>query len=203
LYAMLDNQCGVILFDGDAYAVDIGSEGSVASATVTPMNMSRNRAIRFRQAMARLFGRKPITTRADIIKWMLQEAARLRALPPPPGDGNRTGLGSVDLDGENLTRADLRDQDLCRQDLRGRDFKNASFIGADLRGADLRGADLRGADLRGADLRRADLSGADLRGADLRRADLSGADLSGADLRDANLRDANLSGANLCGALAE
>jgi hypothetical protein len=72
--------------------------------------------------------------------------------------------------------------------------------GQGLRGADLREADLLGADLSGADLSHSDLSGADLSRANLFHADLTGAKLFHADLFGANLRGADLTAANLQGA---
>jgi hypothetical protein len=128
----------------------------------------------------------------------------------------------LDLNGANLSRADLRGVDLPGADLRRAVLRGAdlsaepfklSFFGVEtqttfsffisktnLAGADLRRADLRGADLRGAVLRGANLSAAILREANLLQADLSEADLSEANLLRANLRGANLRGANLRGA---
>ena len=65
---------------------------------------------------------------------------------------------------------------------------------ADLYGVFLRGANLRDANLTGANLIRANLTAVDLRGANL-----SGANLSGGNLYKANLQDADLTNTNLHG----
>jgi hypothetical protein len=72
-------------------------------------------------------------------------------------------------------------------DLSGADLDGANLSGADLRWADLSGANLVEANLTGADLSLADLYGAILEGADLSGADLFGAIFEGADLSGANL----------------
>lgn len=77
--------------------------------------------------------------------------------------------------------------------------ERANLNGADLTHANLEYADLSGADLRGANLTSADLSGAILTNADLRRADLKGASLVRADLRDARLEYADLNDVDLRG----
>lgn len=95
-----------------------------------------------------------------------------------------------DLNGIDLSRAQL-----ARIYLPGR-----AMVAADLSGADLRGAKLQFADLRFALLRGTVLRGADLRGATLAGADLTGADLHGALLDDADISDAELDGADIAGA---
>ena len=72
----------------------------------------------------------------------------------------KNGEVLIEVQGETLCGADLREAVLYGANLRG-----AVLYGASLRGAKLRGADLYGADLREADLREADLYGASLRGA--------------------------------------
>ncbi len=72
--------------------------------------------------------------------------------------------------------------DLVLFEVEGENLSRANLRGANLRDANLRYANLRYADLRGANLRYADLSGAHLRDADLRDANLSGANLRDADL---------------------
>ncbi|EAE9782474.1 pentapeptide repeat-containing protein [Listeria monocytogenes] len=78
----------------------------------------------------------------------------------------------------------LRDGHGERADLNGADLSGANLRRADLSGADLNGANLNGADLNGADLNGANLNGADLSYANLRRADLSYANLNWINWRD-------------------
>ena len=93
---------------------------------------------------------------------------------------NEVDLYGADLRGANLSKATLYRANLYSADLRGANLCKVNFYRADLGGADLSGANLRGANLRGANLR-----GADLRGVDLSETRLIGVDLSGADLRGA------------------
>ena len=96
--------------------------------------------------------------------------------------GSKADLNGADLSKANLSRADLSGADLRRANLSRADLSGANLRWADLSKADLSGANLSRANLRGADLSEVDLSEADLRGAYLREADLSRADLSRADL---------------------
>ncbi len=82
----------------------------------------------------------------------------------------------------------------------GCNLEGANLSRADLIEANLKGAQLYAADLSHSNLRRANLQGADLRNADLRVANLPGANLQDADLRGANLQGANLIRANVTGA---
>jgi uncharacterized protein YjbI with pentapeptide repeats len=91
--------------------------------------------------------------------------------------GKRANLEGTDLSGANLCQANLF---------------NANLSGADLSGADLRKAILYRANLRDANLNRADLRKAILVESNLYRANLEGANLVGADLEMANLREAIL-----------
>lgn len=123
--------------------------------------------------------------------------AGLRRPGVPEG---RIDLRGIDLRGEDLAAARLRNVDLSGADLRGCDFSCAALQGVDLSRADLRGTRLRGASLRGARL-----LGADLRQADLTDAELCGAALAGARLGEARLHrtrlwDVDLSQADLTGA---
>jgi hypothetical protein len=103
----------------------------------------------------------------------------------------------AELQGANLSGADLKEANLQGAGLEGADLREANLQGADLEGASLSGTDLKEANLQEANLQGADLEGADLEGADLSGADLSGADLERADLEEANLQGASLEGAKL------
>jgi uncharacterized protein YjbI with pentapeptide repeats len=102
-----------------------------------------------------------------------------------------------DLNGADLTDADLGENILDLDTRRAADLSGAKLQGADLSGAKLQGADLSRADLSGAFLSWADLLRADLREADLTDADFELADLTGADLTDADLSRAHFNEADL------
>ncbi|GGL73882.1 pentapeptide repeat-containing protein [Wenxinia marina] len=135
-----------------------------------------------------------------------QTVAVLSLLPPEQAGRVVRFLAAIgrldefagEMEGIDLTRADLSDLQMS-----GIDLEDAALSGADLEGADLEGADLSGADLTGADLdfavlRDADLSGAALAGALMRGTDLRGADLRGAiDLRTGDLAAACTDAATL------
>ena len=109
-------------------------------------------------------------------------------------------LRGVDLDGANLSQADL-----SRTDLTGANLSQTILDGANLEGArldytNLRRINLSGANLSEASLDEANLSGANLEGANLFRANLFRANLEGAGLGNANLYEVNLSAAYLSGA---
>ncbi len=106
-------------------------------------------------------------------------------------------LDGAELSGANLVGANLGAADLGAANLSGADLREASLGGAELSGADLREASLSQASLSRASLSRADLSRANLSGADLIVASLNEAELSGANLREADLSEAELSGASL------
>ncbi len=114
----------------------------------------------------------------------------------------RADLSGKDLSGMNFYMAHLTKANLSEANLAGAELGKSDLKGADLRGAKLAesilyGANLEDANLRGARLSNADLRGANLNGADLREADFGLADLSTADLRGANLREAKLVGTRL------
>ncbi len=98
----------------------------------------------------------------------------------------------IDLDGANLSKANLRDTILQKVI-----FRRTNLSEADLQGCLLSDANLFDADLHRANLNKADLSGVCLIKADLRGAVLIGALMLGANLTKADLRKANLSGAYL------
>lgn len=93
-------------------------------------------------------------------------------------DGRRD-FSWADLQGVNLTAAQLPAINLYR----------ANLAGANLAGADLTGANLFKANLAGANLTNVQLSGANLRKADLREAQFDPAQLQQADLRGAILAE--------------
>ena len=87
---------------------------------------------------------------------------------------------------------------LREANLQGANLSWANLQGAYLRNANLQGADLVWANLQGANLREANLQGADLQCANLQDAELAGgANLQGAKLSRANLQNADLRGAKL------
>ena len=102
----------------------------------------------------------------------------------------------------DLRLADLSETGMRLANLEGVDLSGANLYITILTGAKLKGADLHGANLERAFLNEADLNGAILKGANLnttrmRQADLTGADLTGVDLTDADLTDADLTDADL------
>lgn len=95
-----------------------------------------------------------------------------------------------DLEGVNLSKANLCSVNLTRAFLQGTNLTEAKLSGADLTGADLWGANLTEANLTEADLTRAKLGDANLQ-----EANLWGADLTEAKLTEADLEEVNLTGA--------
>ncbi len=79
----------------------------------------------------------------------------------------------------------------------GADLQGADLSFADLRTAALANADLRLANLWFTQLRDADLAGANLSGSDIWQGDFSGANLTGAVWVNSSISETNLSGANL------
>jgi uncharacterized protein YjbI with pentapeptide repeats len=106
-------------------------------------------------------------------------------------------LNGVDLSGANLAYVNLKGAKLSGVNLSHANLSNADMEGVNLYKANLYLAGLRSANLHDADLGRVNLSYADLTYASLRNTNLNGANLTGADLRDADLRDANLTNTNL------
>ena len=84
-------------------------------------------------------------------------------------------LSGIDLEGADLSEAQLAYADLSGTQLAHADLSEAELFNADLTETQLAHADLLDTDLVGADLRGANLNGADLGDADLLRADLSAA----------------------------
>jgi len=109
-------------------------------------------------------------------------------------------LRRANLEGADLTNANLIIADLPSANLAGADLAHATLVGANLAYANLEGADLPSANLAGAVLWAANLEGAYLGDAGLRGADLSLAKLDGAYLEDAGLKNAVLEFAKLKGA---
>jgi uncharacterized protein YjbI with pentapeptide repeats len=106
--------------------------------------------------------------------------------------GCRAVLKGVDLQGANLTDANLRRAILSCTNLYRAQLDRTNLMDADFFGSYLEGADLWRANLQGANLMDANLTKADFEGANLTNAKLQGANLT-----DANLWRANLSGAKL------
>ncbi len=113
-----------------------------------------------------------------------------------------SGLTPLNLNGADLTDADLRRANFCGVRLSGAIFKNANMIGTILTGANLSGADFTGAELSVAEFNDATLTDAiftdvDSRNAFFRRAILIGADLTDADFRFVDFTKANLTNVTL------
>ena len=116
----------------------------------------------------------------------------------------------VETDGMEGRCADIQGADLTNANLTEANLQGADLTNANLRYANLTDADLTNANLQGADLTEAILTDADLTNANLQGAVLTNADLQGAILTNANLRYTNLTGADLdfsawplwCGSLA-
>ena len=87
-------------------------------------------------------------------------------------------LSGIDLEGADLSEAQLAYADLSETQLAHADLSEAELFNADLSETRLAHADLDSTDLDGADLRGADLNGADLGDADLLSADLSTAQVT-------------------------
>jgi uncharacterized protein YjbI with pentapeptide repeats len=100
----------------------------------------------------------------------------------------------VNLNGANLSKANL-----CEANLTSADLNNSNLYLAEMKGAQLIGATIRNADLGGAKLCKANLSGSDIRWSNISEADLSGANLSGAHLEGSNLSETNFEDTNLSG----
>jgi uncharacterized protein YjbI with pentapeptide repeats len=111
-------------------------------------------------------------------------------------------LQNVNLNGANLTDANLKLVRLNKASLKNANLGFANFESANLNKANLEKAhmwssNLKYADLIGANLEKADLSGADLENAKLVGANLRWADLSGAHLKEATCKEADFTKANL------
>ena len=101
------------------------------------------------------------------------------------------GKRIVDLDGADLSKANLLFTELIKADLSRANLSETNLSNTELIEAELSSANLFGADLSNANLREACLHNANLHLANLSDAVLIGADLTGADLFGVNLRDAN------------
>ncbi len=111
----------------------------------------------------------------------------------------RAELQGVNLSGAQLTKANLRDAQLQGANLQGALLKETQLIEADMQGANLSRAILEHTFLSGANLNGANLSGAKIQ-TSLWGVSLCDANLQEADLTEAELFKTNLSGANLRGA---
>ena len=134
--------------------------------------------------------------------WVRSDRKEGRQADLQGADLSTANLREADLQGANLSEADLQRANLFKANLQGADLaganlRRASLIGANLQGAELGGANLQGANLSLANLQGAALFRATLQGADLYDAKLQGAGLSQANLQGADLNDAKLQGADL------
>ena len=111
--------------------------------------------------------------------------------------GERANLDHVNLNGFDLSNANLKRADLCCASLEGANLENADLIEADLSYANLKNANLKGAILNKASLRHANLENANLSKTNLRRTDLRYADLILANLNSSRAEYANLGCADL------
>ncbi len=106
-------------------------------------------------------------------------------------------LTGWDLNGQNLTNAQLNNSTLTQANLSGANLTNAYLGESTLTQANLVGANLTSAQLYFATLNGANLASANLTDAYLGSSALTEANLSGANLSRANLSEADLSEANL------
>jgi hypothetical protein len=102
-----------------------------------------------------------------------------------------------DLAGGKFLGTNLNGTDLSNAQLEDSNFRGAILTDADLSNANLSRCSFRGADLSGAYLEGATLTQVDFRKSSLALANLIGADLQGADLWGATLHNVNLSGAKV------
>jgi uncharacterized protein YjbI with pentapeptide repeats len=105
--------------------------------------------------------------------------------------GRSQNLSDLDLQGQDLTKAYLKDKDLSGANLGQAVMARASLQDSKLVGANLTGATLDAAQLQRADLRYAALGGASLVGAKLNSGNLDAATLTGVDLSKADLSNAS------------
>lgn len=141
------------------------------------------------------------SSKHDNIKNVVEEAvanqvslclANLEGVDLSNADLQYARLGSANLKNANLKRADLGNADLERVDL-----ERSNMYGADLSYANLYGSCLEGSDLRDANLMHANLRNTDLKMADLSAAHLIYTNLMWADLEGANLTEVQLAGAHV------
>lgn len=100
-------------------------------------------------------------------------------------DCNLENCELYDLDPKDTV--DYEGGDLFKSDLRYVKWINANLKGCNLKEAIIKEANFNGANLENADLRNVDLENASLENANLRNANLEGANLKGARLKDSNL----------------
>ena len=97
-------------------------------------------------------------------------------------------------DNRSLEMTDFTTEEILEIAAITRKLADANMQGFNLSHADLYGVFLRDANLTGANLIRANLTAVDLRGANLSGANLSGGNLYKANLQDADLTNTNLHG---------
>jgi uncharacterized protein YjbI with pentapeptide repeats len=109
-------------------------------------------------------------------------------------------LEKSDFSFANLENSDLQETYLMETNFCYSNLRNANLSSSHAREADFDEADLEGADLTNADLEEANFGNAILRGSQFVKSNLHKTKLYKADLRNANLSDANLREALLAGA---
>ncbi|MFW6357591.1 MAG: pentapeptide repeat-containing protein [Chroococcales cyanobacterium] len=123
--------------------------------------------------------------------------ANLRDINLNGANLNNVNLSWASLDNAQLTGASLRQANLHNATLTAANCDDISLSRAKLSKVDLRLASLRNADLNWANLQDANLTGVDLQGARLDQVNLERAQLNNANLREVELMEVNLSRASL------
>jgi uncharacterized protein YjbI with pentapeptide repeats len=156
---------------------------------------------------------------AFLVPTAATSAANCRSMPGPGVDWSQCGKSNLllpdsQLDGANLTDADLNATDLRNSSLIGTNLEKAALIRSSLAGSKAEkanfarvegyrtifaGMSAHGASFASAELQRADFSGADLSGADFQKAELGRANFTGATITGTRFTMANLARAQLAG----
>lgn len=131
-------------------------------------------------------------------------AANCRSMPAPGVDWSQCGKSSLllpdsQLDGANLSDADLNATDLRNSSLVGTNFEKAALIRSSLAGSKADRANFSRIEGYRTIFSQVSASGASFASAELQRADFSEADLTGADFQKAELGRANFTGATITG----
>jgi uncharacterized protein YjbI with pentapeptide repeats len=111
--------------------------------------------------------------------------------------GSATGVLRTDLNGKDLTGAQMVYWDLRNMNFTGTIFSSGNLSGADFKGSTLTNANLSGTNLSDTDFTNVSLTGVNLSNAQLNRTLLSGTTFGGANLSYTNFFNQNLSGKNL------
>jgi uncharacterized protein YjbI with pentapeptide repeats len=123
--------------------------------------------------------------------------ANLSGLVLTDADMAGVNLTNANLNGTNLAVVDLQSATLTGTNLSQAFFNRTVLTGDNLSGAKLHAADFYETDMSGLDVSGADLSGSSLISGHLNGTNLTNANLTGASLGSSTLTNANLSGANL------